>query len=533
MSDPLRFGFGLPFDEAIAAARRRVPMLPDRYYGAAQDGARRQAFTVSRLSALEQIKEVKDSLTEALKNGQTLETWRRLAMKQDWALKSGHLSAIYRTNAQTAYMAGQWESFKRHRAARPFLMYSAINDSRTRPSHMAMNGYIAPIDANIWKRWTPPCGYNCRCGLVSLSGAEAEKRGYGKQIEPSVSPDPGFGGLPDDIDGNLRRRLDARLAALPPVIVAAVRESMALLPDNIEKSVKSALGMGYDMLAQGISKMMPGAALYEQVALRHWTQAQGFLNHALRCNSADLETLWPVAVAVMSFLEKAPVYDGEVYRTVSMSKFTNKEELERFLAWHHVGEVVQYNGFTAASRDENIGQRFPGKITITIVSRTGRQIGEYSTKPEQMEVLFGIGTKFLVESRIIINNTLILRLSELADQSVSVPPSHVFRVFPGNTGFEAIPNKMSQETAQELIDIWTQDTIDAVRSQKKRQGFIEQHGLTPAEIIECCDPFRAEKFAQAFNRPVLMTEERIAQFIAERGEHPYLYVARVFKNKKA
>jgi uncharacterized protein with gpF-like domain len=62
--------------------------------------------------------------------------------------------------------------------SRPFLMYDAINDSRTRENHRALDGFIAPSDDPVWDRIYPPNGHNCRCTVISLSKRQAEARGW-------------------------------------------------------------------------------------------------------------------------------------------------------------------------------------------------------------------------------------------------------------------------------------------------------------------------------------------------------------------
>ena len=73
------------------------------------------------------------------------------------------------------YGRGRSEHIIEHQATRHYLMYDAINDTRTRPTHLAMDGYVAPIGSPIWNQWNPPCGYRCRCNLISLSPRQAAK----------------------------------------------------------------------------------------------------------------------------------------------------------------------------------------------------------------------------------------------------------------------------------------------------------------------------------------------------------------------
>lgn len=213
MPNPLSLAFDLPFEDAIAAARARKVELPEDYYRRAPGEARRAATTISGLSALDQIQAVFDAVDDAIAGGSSFGQWKQLALAQGWGLPRGRLETVVRTSAQTAYAQGHWRSFQANKARRPYLMWSAINDSRVRPAHLAMDGYVAPIDDPIWKVWHPPAGYNCRCTQISLTEAQARARGYGSQLRPQAEPDPGFGdGEPGSLASSLAKAIEQRWA---------------------------------------------------------------------------------------------------------------------------------------------------------------------------------------------------------------------------------------------------------------------------------------------------------------------------------
>jgi hypothetical protein len=92
---------------------------------------------------------------------------------------------------QVAYNRGRYEQQKRVSSSRPYLMYDAINDSRTRPNHLLMDNTILHRDDPWWKTHYPPCGYRCRCTVISLTEAQAQKRGV-SVAPPQVDPDEGW-----------------------------------------------------------------------------------------------------------------------------------------------------------------------------------------------------------------------------------------------------------------------------------------------------------------------------------------------------
>lgn len=168
----------VPFAEAIAWAKARGVVLPDVYYGQLQGLARAKAFSVAGITKLDQILLVHESVTDALSTGQTFAEWKKSVLAQYSGLGTmpmHRLDNIFRTNIQSDYARGRCEQQGRNKERFPWLLYDAVNDSRTRPAHAAMDGFIARYDDPIWSKWRPPCGYRCRCRLISLTEKQAQK----------------------------------------------------------------------------------------------------------------------------------------------------------------------------------------------------------------------------------------------------------------------------------------------------------------------------------------------------------------------
>ena len=176
---------------AIDAARKRGVVLPDIYYGKLQGIERATSFSVAGIASLDQLQQTLDSLTQALDTGKTFDTWKTEMLKAPdvLALPKHRLDNIFRTNIQGAYARGKCVHIEKNRERRPYLMYSAINDSRVRPSHFAMNGHVAKIDDPIWNTWTPPAGYRCRCTVISLTEKQANDRNARDQKKLDRNPD--------------------------------------------------------------------------------------------------------------------------------------------------------------------------------------------------------------------------------------------------------------------------------------------------------------------------------------------------------
>jgi len=87
------------------------------------------------------------------------------------------LRTIYRTNKFSAYQCGRLQRHRARSASRPFWQYVAVMDSRTRPSHAALNGVVYAADDPIWQSIYPPNGFNCRCRVRTLSRFRLEREG--------------------------------------------------------------------------------------------------------------------------------------------------------------------------------------------------------------------------------------------------------------------------------------------------------------------------------------------------------------------
>lgn len=168
----------VPFAEAIAWAKARGVVLPDVYYGQLQGFARAKAFSVAGITKLDQLLLVHESLNNAIGTGQTFAEWKQVVLAQGAGLGDmpmHRLDNIFRTNIQSDYARGRCEQQRRNKERFPWLLYDAVNDSRTRPAHAAMDGFIARHDDPIWAKWRPPCGYRCRCRLISLTEKQAQR----------------------------------------------------------------------------------------------------------------------------------------------------------------------------------------------------------------------------------------------------------------------------------------------------------------------------------------------------------------------
>ena len=78
------------------------------------------------------------------------------------------VETVFRTYSNMAYSAGAVHA-DRDPAVDVILAsytYSTVGDDRVRPTHAAMEGVTRPKDDPVWREWTPPCDWGCRCTLL-------------------------------------------------------------------------------------------------------------------------------------------------------------------------------------------------------------------------------------------------------------------------------------------------------------------------------------------------------------------------------
>lgn len=195
-------------EAAIEFWRDKVQLSPGEY-AALVDEAKTMAFSVSGIAKGDELATVFNAILKAAESGTTFNEFKKDAAavleRRGWTGKAAwRAETIFRTNVQTAYSVGRYKEMMAVKKTRPYWQYSAVNDSRTRPTHWAMNGKIYPADHPFWDTWYPPNGFNCRCGVVTLSQANID--GEGLKVE---TEDP-TGGLIEPVDPVTGNKMPAR-----------------------------------------------------------------------------------------------------------------------------------------------------------------------------------------------------------------------------------------------------------------------------------------------------------------------------------
>lgn len=201
----------LTFLEAIQFAVSRKIVLPDEFYKLDLN-TRQMATTVSFLSGIEQIETVIKSVNQVLIDGGTFNDFKKLVEENEIILSEPYLKNVFRTNIQTAYGHGRWQQQQRNKAKRPYLMYVAINDSRVRPSHLALNRIIRHIDDPFWLKYYAPWDFMCRCTIIALTEVQALKYGITADEDlPVIADNNGWSTSPLTF-GEMQSVVDTKIA---------------------------------------------------------------------------------------------------------------------------------------------------------------------------------------------------------------------------------------------------------------------------------------------------------------------------------
>lgn len=164
------------------------------------------AFTVAKMMQVDLLNSTRELLDKSITEGWSMGRFRRelgpkLKAAGWWGradmfdpagnlvegvqLGSAHrLNTIFRSNLQSSYSVGHWESIQESAQEAPWLMYDAVDDFRTRPAHARLDNRVLAVDDPFWNKFMPPNGYNCRCGVIQLSDRDLERL----NLQPSNAP---------------------------------------------------------------------------------------------------------------------------------------------------------------------------------------------------------------------------------------------------------------------------------------------------------------------------------------------------------
>ncbi len=169
----------LPFEEAIAFFKDKVPMTDTEFY-ALVNTIRNKAFTVARVVSMDILMDIHKAIGKAIEDGETLNDFKNrlseIMESRGWeGLTPWHTETVFRNNVQTSYSVGRYNQMMDQKEKFPYWEYDAVNDLATRPTHGALDGRVFPVDHPIWNTWYPPNGHGCRCGVNAVHRYEVDE----------------------------------------------------------------------------------------------------------------------------------------------------------------------------------------------------------------------------------------------------------------------------------------------------------------------------------------------------------------------
>ena len=220
-----------------------------------------------------------------------------------------------------------------------------------------------------------PFGWGCGHDVEDVDRDEAEHLGLlkpGQRLQP--------------LQRSINNNLQAGIARMDPDLVEKLKQVFG----------RQAVIEGDTMRWLGQAAAQPGDPVTSRdlAAIRDYTATTGLadtLNAALRTERAAAPADMQLAAdALTAAVAKLPVFAGEVYRGALLSDTELAAAARRYLP----GNVVTEDAFTSASADR--GMAFPGNLRFEIRSKAGRRLDDFSTVPDEREVLFDQGTQFRV-----------------------------------------------------------------------------------------------------------------------------------------
>lgn len=221
----------VPFNEAMQFLKSKIPMTTIDWENEKKDyqsqlpkGANKEAqwkivesklrfraFTVANIGCLDTIETMKQLLLGALEDGEsysdTWETLKNILQEDVEKIRPGYWENVFRTNTQSAYIAGKLQQYENSNVAAYQLM--VIEDGRTSKicRHLlTASGYgmIISVDHPFWKKYGfPPYHFQCRTSIRAIWPSQVGK--LGNMVEnPTMKSlskfkvQEGFGGNPLD-----------------------------------------------------------------------------------------------------------------------------------------------------------------------------------------------------------------------------------------------------------------------------------------------------------------------------------------------
>ena len=192
----VKFDFKQTPDEIIKYLRSKGFKLTFDYDELLKE-AHNKTFTVAKVMREDLLKDIFESLLDALETGQNFKTWKEnitpTLQKKGWFgeqeilnpdtgevkkifVGARRLKTIYSTNMRVSYQKYRYKEMMELPLSTYWMYRSALLE-KTRTSHAALHGTVLPRDHSFWSTNYPPNDWNCKCTVTAHSKRDLEKRG--------------------------------------------------------------------------------------------------------------------------------------------------------------------------------------------------------------------------------------------------------------------------------------------------------------------------------------------------------------------
>lgn len=175
--------------------KKKLPLSFD--YQELMHEAHHTSFTVAKITRLDLLADMHESLQSAFKEGKPFKQWRdeitpTLQAKgwlgevtainpttgevKDIFVGSRRLKNIYQTNMRTAYDQIHYRNLMESDSE--YWRYVSLLEGNRRPTHRAMHGIILPRTHPFWNKNKPRCAWGCQCRVNGYTKEELDARGW-------------------------------------------------------------------------------------------------------------------------------------------------------------------------------------------------------------------------------------------------------------------------------------------------------------------------------------------------------------------
>ena len=351
--EPLMFSFSLPPEQNIEFLQKKKPKLSFNYDEMSHE-AHLKAFTIAKITKLDLLSDIQDSLIKAQKEGKSFEAWKKeikpTLAKKGWLgevevtndktgeiktinVNNTRLKRIYNTNMRTANAQGRARA-QYALDGEIYLRYIALQDGLTRPSHLRMHGTTLHRDDPFWNTNYPPNGWNCRCVVRAYSKSECEKNGWNltqKAPQDFAHKDWSYDKRGLDKDKSLDSIMESKLKKFQKDSTkGAFVEALQKIPDiALKKTWETGLNTMIDEVLVKGNQSYPAA--YVQIG-KISPKIQSFLEKTLGSKLEDLYLILPKNNLLHASPKRKAIYN-QALRVEEFREIVNVLEEEKEVYW--------------------------------------------------------------------------------------------------------------------------------------------------------------------------------------------------------